>query len=64
MAPSSPRQGAKLVICLHKMLTTCSTVLIFGSGPLVSKTMHVLTVVPVAKCVVSMLSCTVTRVFL
>ena len=29
-----------------------------------SKTMHALTGVPVAKCVVSMLSCTVTCVFL
>ena len=32
MAPSSPRQEAKLVIRLCKMLTTCLTVLIFGSG--------------------------------
>ena len=32
MAPSGPRQEAKLVVCLYKMLTTSLTVLIFGSG--------------------------------
>ena len=30
--PSGPRQEAKLVVCLYKMLTTCLTALIFGSG--------------------------------
>ena len=66
MAPSGPRQEAKLVVCLYKMLTTNLTVLIFGSGKyrLVSKTTHALTGAPVAKSVVSMLSCTVTCVFL
>ena len=32
MAPSGPRQEAKLAICVCKMLTTSLTVLIFGSG--------------------------------
>ena len=59
MALSGPRQEAKLVVCLYKMLTTSLTVLIFGSGKY-----HALTGAPVAKCVVSMLSCTVTCVFL
>ena len=68
MAPSGPRQEARLVVCLYKMLTTSLT----GSpdfwfrkiSPLVSKTTHALTGAPVAKCVVSMSSCTVTCVFL
>ena len=32
MAPPGSRQEGKLVVCLYKMLTTCLTVLIFGSG--------------------------------
>ena len=32
MTLSGPRQEAKLVVCLYKMLTTSLTVLIFGSG--------------------------------
>ena len=66
MAPSGPRQEAKLVVCLYKMLTTTdSPDFCFRKiSPLVSKTTHALTGAPVAKCVVSMLSCTVTCVFL
>ena len=52
MAPSGPRQEVKLLVCLYKMLTTSLTALIFWFrkiSPLVSKTTHALTGVPVAK---------------
>ena len=63
MTLSVPRPEAKLLVCLYKLAPclTIGAVLIFGPGKycqLVSKTMYALTSVPVAKCVVSMLSYT------
>ena len=63
MAPSGLRQEARLIVCLYKMLTS-PDFWFRKISPLVSKTTHAHTGAPVAKCVVSMLSCTVMCVFL